>query len=72
MDHKSRESTLRVDSSDQIYIRIFEIHDPSVFFFGKGFKKGTSENDHYARAMHASFILSRQFILFRLCRFFWW
>ena len=31
-------STLRVDSSDQIQIRIFEIQNLSVFF-GKGFEK---------------------------------
>ena len=35
-DHESKEPTLRVDSLDQISIRIFEIHDLSVFFFGKG------------------------------------
>ena len=30
-DHESIKSTLRVDSSDQIQIRIFEIHNQSVF-----------------------------------------
>ena len=30
-DHESVKSTLRVDSSDQIQIRIFEIHNLSVF-----------------------------------------
>ena len=38
MDHKSIKSTLRVDSSDQIQIRIFEIHNLSVFL-GKDLKK---------------------------------
>ena len=33
-DHESIKSTLRVDSSDQIQIQIFEIHN-----FGKGFEK---------------------------------
>ena len=33
-DHESIKSTLRVDSSDQIQIQIFEIHN-----FGKGFLK---------------------------------
>ena len=33
-DHESVKSTLRVDSSDQIQIQIFEIHN-----FGKGFLK---------------------------------
>ena len=37
-DHESVKSTLWVDSSDQIQIRIFEIHNLSVFF-GKGFEK---------------------------------
>ena len=37
-DHESIKSTLRVDSSDKIEIRIFEIHNLSVFF-GKGFEK---------------------------------
>ena len=37
-DHESIKSTLRVDSSDQIQIRIFEIHNLSVFL-GKDFKK---------------------------------
>ena len=36
-DHESIKSTLRVDSLDQIQIRIFEIHKLSVF--GKGFEK---------------------------------
>ena len=38
MDHESIKSTLRVDSSDQIQIRIFEIHNLSVFL-GKDLKK---------------------------------
>ena len=38
MDHESLKSTLWVDSSDQIQIRIFEIHNLSVFW-GKGFEK---------------------------------
>ena len=38
MDHESIKSTLRVDSSDQIQIRIFEIHHLSVFL-GKDPKK---------------------------------
>ena len=37
-DHESIKSTLRVDSSDQIQIRIFEIDNLSVFW-GKGFEK---------------------------------
>ena len=37
-DHESIKSTLRVDSSDQIQIRIFEIHNLSVFL-GKDLKK---------------------------------
>ena len=37
-DHESRKSTLRVDSSDQIQVRIFEIHNLSVFL-GKDLKK---------------------------------
>ena len=37
-DHKSRKSTLWVDSSDQIQIRIFEIHSLNVFG-GKDLKK---------------------------------
>ena len=37
-DHESIKSTLRVDSSDKIEIRIFEIHNLSGFF-GKGFEK---------------------------------
>ena len=36
-DHESIKSTPRVDSSDQIQIRIFEIHNLSVFW--KGFEK---------------------------------
>ena len=38
MDNESIKSTLRVDSSDQIQIRIFEIHNLSVFL-GKDLKK---------------------------------
>ena len=37
-DNESIKSTVRVDSSNQIQIRIFEIHNLSVFF-GKGFVK---------------------------------
>ena len=37
-DHESIKSTLRVDSSDQIQIRIFEIHNLSVFL-GQDLKK---------------------------------
>ena len=37
-DHESRKSTLRVDSSDQIQFRIFEIHNLSVFL-GRDLKK---------------------------------
>ena len=37
-DHESIKSTLRVDSSDQIQIQIFEIHNLSVFL-GKDSKK---------------------------------
>ena len=37
-DHESIKSTFRVDSSDQIQIRIFEIHNLSVFM-GKDLKK---------------------------------
>ena len=37
-DHESIKSTLRVDSSDQIQIRIFETHNLSVFL-GKDLKK---------------------------------
>ena len=37
-DHESIKSTFSSDSSDQIQIRIFEIHNLSVFF-GKGFEK---------------------------------
>ena len=37
-DHKSRKSTLWVDSSDQIQIPIFEIHSLNVFG-GKDLKK---------------------------------
>ena len=32
-DHESIKSTLRVDSSDQIEIRIFEVRNLSVFFW---------------------------------------
>ena len=32
-DHESINSTLRVDSSDQIQIEIFKIHNLSGFFF---------------------------------------
>ena len=39
-DHESIKSTFSSDSSDQIQIRIFEIHNLSVFFGGgKGFEK---------------------------------
>ena len=38
MDHESIKSTLRVDSSDQIQIRICEIHNLNVFL-GKDLKK---------------------------------
>ena len=38
-DHESKEPTLRVDSLDQISIRIFEIHDLSVFFFRERIRK---------------------------------
>ena len=38
-DHDSIKSTLRVDSSDQIQIRIFEIHNLSGFFLEKVFEK---------------------------------
>ena len=38
-DHKSIKSTLCVDSSNQIQIWIFEIHNLSVLFFGKDLKK---------------------------------
>jgi len=37
-DHESIKSTFRVDSSDQMQIRIFEIHNLSVFV-GKDLKK---------------------------------
>ena len=37
-NHESIKSTLRVDSSDQIYIQIFEIQNLSVFL-GKDLKK---------------------------------
>ena len=37
-DHESIKSTFRVDSSDQIQIQIFEIHNLSVFL-GKDLKK---------------------------------
>ena len=37
-DHESIKSTLRVDSSDQIYMQIFEIQNLSVFL-GKDLKK---------------------------------
>ena len=38
-DHESIKFTLWVDSSNQIQIRIFEIHNLSVFLGGKGFEK---------------------------------
>ena len=38
-DHESIKSTLWVDTSNQIQIWIFEIHNQSVFFFWKGFQK---------------------------------
>ena len=38
MDHEAIKSTLRMDSSDQIQIRIFEIHNLSVFL-GTDLKK---------------------------------
>ena len=38
-DHEFIKSTLRVDSSDQIQIRIFEIHNLSGFFLEKVFEK---------------------------------
>ena len=38
-DHESIKSTFSSDSSDQIQIRIFEIHNLSVFFLGKDLKK---------------------------------
>ena len=51
-DHESIKSTLRVDSSDQIQIRIVEIHNLSVFL-GKDLKKvfltsGFSKKELYA------------------------
>ena len=38
-DHESIKSTLRVDSPDQIQIRIFEIQNLSVLGGGEGFEK---------------------------------
>ena len=38
-DHESIKSTFSSDSSDQIQIRICEIHNLSVFFWGKDLKK---------------------------------
>ena len=38
-DHESIKSTFSSDSSDQIQIRICEIHNLSVFFLGKDLKK---------------------------------
>ena len=38
-DHECIKSTFSSDSSDQIQIRIFDIHNLSVFFLGKDLKK---------------------------------
>ena len=38
-DHESIKSTFSSDSSDQIQIRIFEIHNLRGFFLGKDVKK---------------------------------
>ena len=46
-DHESIKSTLRVDSSDQIQIRIFEVRNLSVFF-GKGFEKSIFDKPFFA------------------------
>ena len=51
-DHESIKSTLRVDSSDQIQIPIFEIHNLSVFLGGgggKGFEKGTFDKRFFEK-----------------------
>ena len=52
-DHESIESTLRVDCSDQIQIRIFEIHNLSVFF-GKGFEKSIFDNRFFEQKWYTT------------------
>ena len=47
-DHESIKSTLRVDSSDQIQIQIFEIHNLSVFL-GKDLKKEFFDKRFFAK-----------------------
>ena len=49
-DHESINSTLRVDSSDEIQIGIFKIHNLSVFF-GKGFEKNIFLNKNGTQRM---------------------
>ena len=52
-DHESIKSTLGVDSSDQIQIRIFEIHNLGVFL-GKGLKKVFLTSGFSKKKMFAS------------------
>ena len=52
-DHESIKSTLRVDSSDQIQIRIVEIHNLSVFG-GKDLKKVFLTNGFSKKKLYAS------------------
>ena len=47
-DHESIKSTLRLDSSDQIQIRIFEIQNLSVFR-GKGFEKSIFDKQFFKK-----------------------
>ena len=52
-DHESIKSTLRVDSSDQIQIRIVEIHNLSVFW-GKDLKKVFLTSGFSKKKLYAS------------------
>ena len=52
-DHESIKSTLQVDSSDQIQIRIFEIHHLS-FFWDKIQKKYFWQPVFHAKLVHNS------------------
>ena len=55
-DHESIKSTLRVDSSDQIQIQIFEIHNLNVFL-GKGFKKNTFDKRFFQKKWYVTDVL---------------
>ena len=53
---KSIKSTLRVDSSDQIQIQIFEIHNLNVFW-GKGFEKSTFDKRFFQKKWYVTDVL---------------